>query len=674
MTNYKQTIKCVLAFVIICFIAIGNAMGNVDEPKRLHISNHVTSNPDPLSPPQTAPTTSSLVHFFTGLPITDNGWTDLLAMIQHPDRYKDSRIVYVSTSGNDSTGEIYSVGASIIGANPYIPAGDIKPYASFSAAYDQLRNGYPDILLLKRGEEWIQGYTALNKSGRSQTERFIIAAYGAKGDRPKIISTSTGIASATTGINNLIVADLLITPESRDPLIAGPTGVSWNRNSNHVLFEGNHIAGYRNNIAVQAGTGVAITNFALRRNVVVDAWNGTGHCNGIYVATVPGMLIEENIWDHNGWHPDYQLQNTHSRNMYLDYSPDLIVRGNISARSSSEGVQMRYGGLYEYNLDMQNSAAAVLGHNQTRYNFTGAIRHNVVLDARDINNSARGWGFIVGNRGQSVDVYDNILAHQKSGTGALAFFIEGSGKMAYQYQLMPDHCSNSILEPELGEEASVTSVMQCGGPCTPCTAFDGILNNEELAIDCGGPNAWPCTYTIDTTFRDNIVYKWHRNGVSGGDAIQIRGSAIGVTVKGNIFQQPLGGSTGVYYPGVHHQGPDKSWVFENNIYYGGSYTHPFRAGSDSALWTFAQWEAFIPEINSSYEQVVFTDPERTIETYAAMQGLSPTGYQDGLEKFLTEARQQSRFNWRDEYTAVYVINYIRAGFDRPSVTLNYVDP
>jgi hypothetical protein len=53
------------------------------------------------------PTTAAgSVHDFTGLPLTSDGWTDLHGMIMSQG-YSDARIVYVSTSGNDSTAQVY---------------------------------------------------------------------------------------------------------------------------------------------------------------------------------------------------------------------------------------------------------------------------------------------------------------------------------------------------------------------------------------------------------------------------------------------------------------------------------------------------------------------------------------------------------------------------------------
>src|SRR5690606_32024135 len=80
---------------------------------------------------------------------------------------------------------------SRIGGDPFQPTGEIKPYKTIAEGYGQLREGFPDILLLKRGDVWsgqILGSGKWAKSGRSKRERMVVGAYGEEGPRPKIIT------------------------------------------------------------------------------------------------------------------------------------------------------------------------------------------------------------------------------------------------------------------------------------------------------------------------------------------------------------------------------------------------------------------------------------------------------------------------------------------------------
>ncbi len=54
----------------------------------------------------------------------------------------------------------------------------------------------------------------------------------------------------------------------------------------------------------------------------------------------------------------------------------------------------------------------------------------------------------------------------------------------------PPSCTNGLWDPDFGEIET-----DCGGPnCDPCpTCNDGMLNQDELGIDCGGEECDPCS-------------------------------------------------------------------------------------------------------------------------------------------------------------------------------------
>ncbi len=52
----------------------------------------------------------------------------------------DSRLIYVSSAGNDSTAKFYLPSDSEIGNDPFNPTGTILPYATITAALAQTRN------------------------------------------------------------------------------------------------------------------------------------------------------------------------------------------------------------------------------------------------------------------------------------------------------------------------------------------------------------------------------------------------------------------------------------------------------------------------------------------------------------------------------------------------------
>jgi alpha-glucosidase (family GH31 glycosyl hydrolase) len=76
-----------------------------------------------------------------------------------------------------------------------------------------------------------------------------------------------------------------------------------------------------------------------------------------------------------------------------------------------------------------------------------------------------------------------------------------------------------------------------------------------------------------------------------------------------------------------------------------------------AMMSLTQWRALVNDTTSVAQSIPFPDPTRTIATYHASIGGTPT-----LQAFMAGARLQSKSNWRVQYTAQAVNDYIRAGF------------
>lgn len=90
-------------------------------------------------------------------------------------------------------------------------------------------------------------------------------------------------------------------------------------------------------------------------------------------------------------------------------------------------------------------------------------------------------------------------------------------------------CFNGILD---GDETAV----DCGGSCVPCaTCDDGIKNGDETGVDCGGSNCEPCTGVVtisgellanDTWTANNIYVLAGKVVVSDGITLTIEPGTI----------------------------------------------------------------------------------------------------------------------------------------------------
>lgn len=334
-----------------------------------------------------------------------SGWTTFSASV-------DSRIVYVSTSTGDDANSGFS------------PALAKK---TLLAAYGLMRDGMPDWMLLKRGDVWSESFPDWQKAGRGPAEMMVIGSYGT-GNRP-LLNTGTG-KGFFTDANGAVRAHLALTDihfrADRPGASATESGVTVLNRWSDVLIENCKVESYASNIVVQEAP-FRPANIRVRRCVVVDAHLAqAAHSQGIFAGGIDGLLIEECVFDNNGWKrgvPGAQA-NIFNHNMYLhETGVGFVTRGNISARGSATGILQRSGGTCENNLLLLNPTGVFLGASQVAGpSARSALRNNVVLDSRDIaSDTPRGAGIWLGGT-VNTEVYGNIVAHQRSGSGNINAF------------------------------------------------------------------------------------------------------------------------------------------------------------------------------------------------------------------------------------------------------------
>ncbi|MFK7883227.1 MAG: right-handed parallel beta-helix repeat-containing protein [Phycisphaerales bacterium] len=281
----------------------------------------------------------------------------------------DTRFVFVSSSEGDDRNS---------GRSP------AKAVRSFARAKDLMRDNSADWMLLKEGDVWETGLGTWRFSGRSEDERVVIASYGDGNARPKLsLTNQTGISGAY-GQDISHVAIVGIHFEANRQPGDSNRGIKWQSVGEGLLVEDCAIDGFFNNVSIE-GLNQGFENAKFRRNIITDAWSVSGHAQGFYAGDVTGLLMEENVIDHNGWNPDIDgaVATTFKQNVYIQTSvKDVVFRGNISSRSAAAGVQMRAGGIAEDNLFYANPKSLRFGYRTLDWPeeyATGAIRNNVVV-------------------------------------------------------------------------------------------------------------------------------------------------------------------------------------------------------------------------------------------------------------------------------------------------------
>ncbi len=531
-----------------------------------------------------------------GQGVGPDGWT-----ILQPSA--DSRVVYVSSSqGNDSSDGL---------------AAD-RPLKKLAAGFAKLRNGFPDYLLLRRGDVWVEESIGMISAGaphngRSAAEPLVIGAYGDAPARPLLklgdVQYGLRIASAPA-VRNIAIVGIAFYDQKGDP--SSPefvrdrdkhgAGVSWLAPGENLLVEDctfDYITG--GSIMGHAPQGnvpdASLKNVQVRRCVAAHAWTTSGHCQGFFFAEVDGLLLEENVLDANGYNWETGDEPTwFNHNVYITVTCDKVVaRGNIVARGASTGIYCRTNGILEDNLCLDNTPSLNLGRIDPSHpgGVTGRVAGNVIIGMTPRVTKVRtirGAAIEVGNVNASGVVVENNIVIGATGAPA-AFTISPVGV--------------------------------------------GVHN---------------------VLFRNNTVYDWTTGvgwvGVGGTELA--RQNLSGIVFRNNLFQADEADPSKT--PLIRSRDTDDAagLTFEGNVYWYEPPTARPVTLKDREL-SLQEWAA-----RGKAERVAkvqFADPARDVRTYQRSLGKEPS-----LEAFLAEARKQSRANWRPEYTARAVIAYVRDGF------------
>ncbi len=557
---------------------------------------------------------------FFGVPVAHAQLVD--APYQDADGYTvftpslDTQIIYVSASeGSDSNDGL----------------SEENPVQTLLHGKSLLRYGYPDWLLLKKGDTWVnESFGSLSDQhnmedtvhGRSADEPVLISSYGV-GDRPLLelrgsISWAFGSLDWGWESNYVAVVGLEFYDAEKDPnhpdYDPNPdgAGISLLDEFNWFLFEDNKLRNVQ--VVIQGPQNGAAQNAMIRKNLFLDAFKVIGFSSCIFTSHTTNLLLEDNVFDTCGWNADVPgaEATVFDRAAYLCCGDGLTVyRGNIDANGASGGVQLRTGGVVEDSLFLRSPTAISLGsgQNSTDANVPGLIRNNVILDARDINGDGRGFAINMGSHNEHTDQ-----------------------EMGGQAWLEDVEVYNNIIS----------------------TNERGISNANAISVGGAGR-------ILGLSIRDNIVYDWRDEDLEYdfGTAISFTNHATtseDIFITDNYFQQPRGGSLVTMYE--YH--PD-STTFAGNTYWSTTPQQTQYGSSWFALnddfHNFASWVSATGEVGAVQEEVDFVDTNRSIDTYMTSIGIG-----GGYDEFMSRAREQSKDTYDERFTAYTVNEYIRDGF------------
>jgi hypothetical protein len=350
-----------------------------------------------------------------GVTLTPDGWTDITPSA-------DTRIVYVSSSLGDDASDGLA---------------EDRPKRTIAAAKALLRHQRPDWLLLRRGDVWQEAIGWWRTSGRSADEPQLVGAWGDDLRRPLLLTgnengihTFDGIPSPAT-IDHVAIVGLAFFPDTYRGMAQRPAGVRWHQPATGLLIEDCRFDGYHTNVLLEA-VGGRHADLAVRRSVLVDSFTlNDSNPQGLYAYAIDGLVLEGNLFDHNGWREDFLGADAtlFRHNVYVQTgNTDVEVTGNVFANSASHGIQMRSGGVARDNLFVRCSLALLVRGAAEPVPQRTEVTHNVILDGKDIAPGLE-RGFGISLRGVAGVVEGNVVANNVRGSFPIAIEVVGEGQL-----------------------------------------------------------------------------------------------------------------------------------------------------------------------------------------------------------------------------------------------------
>ncbi len=555
--------------------------------------------------------------------LNSEGWT-----ILNPS--SADRFIYVSaSSGNDSTAEIYTSSSSEIGADPIHPSGTVKAYQTIAAAAANISANDAIWILLKRGDVFYETLARGASIGQSATRPIVFTSYGDSLESPLLkTGTENAINYCCGTTRNLSIIGLSFYAHTRNPsdpdYINGEgenTGFNFYTNGagslENILIEGCTFRFYTGNVIQGDGP---ILNIKLRRNMIFDNYSISKHSQGLYTANLDSFLLEENIFDHNGWYrqsnsggPSQGQGTIYNHNTYFAESQNTTFTGNSFHRPSSIGTKWT-----------SNSATTKVE------NIT--ITNNLYNDC-EVALSVGGNDRVAQYRWQNIKINENVIV-----SGGMSRPTNRS--LAYGVEI--ENWDGGIVENNYILHQNNPSFLGFG------ISFNGDSK--------------------DVTIKRNIIYNIQgADGISSGlnsgnPGYNFPSDLINIKIEDNEMNLNLSANT--HFSRISQTNPDISYSNNKFKNTNGGTNSLFRIGGTH--YNFANWSNVASDSGSQIiSSFNYSEPERSLDMYITdILGLA------NRDAFYVELRNQSYLNWRPEYTAININAWIKEGFNQDEIILS----
>jgi hypothetical protein len=538
------------------------------------------------------------------LPVDEGGWTVLSPSA-------DTRLLFVSSAdGDDTTGRSYAPGDPAIVPNPLSPVDEVRPYKTIRAALAAARDGQPDWVLLKRGDTWYEGIGA-PRNGRSEKEPSVIAAYGEGPRRPqlRLRGKQSGVRfDIHRGFHDVAIVGLEFYAAEKDPESPEFNPQSSVKSAIGIFISSKYMACGRRLLVEDCsmrfcGASLQIAQdrrnkppapvgqLVFRRNLVLDNYSRTSHSQGTFAAAI-SILLEENIYDHNGWlvqesgnRKDRGGATIFNHNTYFCDCHEVVFRGNMFLRASSIGNKWTANSgpasarnlVIDDNLYVEGEIGISAGGNKPGpLRFKDVIvSNNVFLDLGRGRPTLRhlGWGIDVSDWDGGTIAGNLLVQHQMDDVGNVHLLSVGASDDT-------GACRN----------VRIAENVFCGGP------VHFIENTDRLE---------------EITFsRNTLLMPWQERPL-----LRVKGDLSGCTFSEDVYSSIV----------------SKERWFDCN-------------GQETS---FGEWTRRTEERGATVEARPTADRQGSIERYMAHLG---------------EVRKQSKANWRPQFSAAVVNDWVRREF------------
>jgi hypothetical protein len=438
----------------------------------------------------------------------------------------------------------------------------------------------------------------------------VFGAYGGHKERPtlRLDWDTPGVYCSYLGFRHLVLTGICFYADTRDPespTYYVPPGKRVDGHAGILVLLRPESSG--ENLLVEDCSfrfcmihiaGRSIRNLVIRRCLYLDSYVPAGG----HLMASGGCLIEENVFDHVGWSENPRTHPLGRASMLVHsvYCCDLV------------------GAIFRGNLFLRSSSIGI------------KLTATAPGSSRDV-------------------VVDNNLFVE----GEIGISMGGNKYLPYRF-VNPLIVNNVMLDlgrarPTGRDLGWGLSIENWDGGLVANNLFahqasDKVLNAYAIAIRGQG--------TRNVAVRDNVIHglKTRSAGIVLGQGDDKAG---GIVLKDNLIQFP-----GRPSPLIRLEGTAAGYQLSGNTYWSGADPNAwFVAGSERKPLSLQAFTQLTQDPKASAREVQFPDPTRTVEAYNAHVGGQAT-----FEDFLAQVRGQSRANWRREYTAGAVNDWVRAGF------------